>query len=206
VHDRIWIKGTEFTLRDFFSARKSLASHLRYHLFIFRLAPHHYHRFHVPVCGWITAIRQVGSEYFSVHPDVIQSRVNVLTRNVRVLVQIETHSGDTLFLGIVGATCTGSICFSNPAVLEQFKRDTSHDECTDRTLASLARGYRPRRKIPIFLNDELGRFEYGGSTVVLCTPISGVQLSPVARIVVRHSSEPAETELKVGEPLLALTD
>jgi phosphatidylserine decarboxylase len=204
VRDKIWIKGTSFTLKDFFDVRKSLPKDLDYHLFIFRLAPHHYHRYHVPVCGWITAIRQVGSQFFSVDPEIVRSTVDVFTRNVRVLIQIETYSGDTLFLGIVGATCVGSVRLTNPAIVAQFERDTSHVECTDRTLASLPGGYRPRRKIPIYVNDELGMFEYGGSSILLCAPQKGFKLSPSGQIVARHSQEPWETELTVGEKILSL--
>jgi phosphatidylserine decarboxylase len=200
VRDRVWIKGSHFSVEELFTARERLAPETQYHLFIFRLAPHHYHRFHSPLSGSIVALKSAGTEYFSVDPQIVGSRVNVYTRNVRVVVQLELPSGDSVFLAIVGATCVGSIRFSFPSLVEQYRRETGHAELTDHTIPN--QGYLFRRKVPIGLHAELGYFQYGGSTVILCAPADAFDLSPSALIIRKHSRDSCETDVRVGEPVL----
>jgi phosphatidylserine decarboxylase len=200
VRNKVWIKGTRFTVEELFTARERLHPDTQYHLFIFRLAPHHYHRFHSPLSGYIVALKSAGTEYFSVDPQVVRSKVNVYTRNVRVVVQLETPSGDSVFLAIVGATCVGSIQFSHPGLVERYERETGHTQLTDHTIPH--QGYRFRRKVPIGLHAELGYFQYGGSTVILCAPTEGFQLTPSAETIRTHARQTLETEVRVGEPVL----
>jgi phosphatidylserine decarboxylase len=200
IRNKVWVKGSRFSVEELFTARERLHPDTQYHLFIFRLAPHHYHRFHSPLSGYVVAIKSAGTEYFSVDPQVVRSKVNVYTRNVRVVVQLETPSGDSVFLAIVGATCVGSIQFSHPGLVEQYRRETGIAQLTDHTIPS--RGYLFRRKVSIGLHAELGYFQYGGSTVILCAPAEGFQLSASAQIIRKHARETIETEVRVGEPVL----
>jgi len=200
VRDKVWIKGTHMSLDELFANRRTSPADLKYHLFIFRLAPHHYHRFHAPVTGRIVAMKRVGTEYFSVDPVVVRSRLNVYTRNVRVIVQIQTYTGSTLFLAIIGATCVGSIQLSLPALVKRFSQETGHAELNDHTLTE--RAYFFRKPVPIRLNEEIGYFQYGGSTIVMSLPWEEFQWTSSMRPVRTHSAQHIETELAVGFPLL----
>jgi phosphatidylserine decarboxylase len=200
VNDKVWIKGTRMSLDELFASRRPSAADVQYHMFIFRLAPHHYHRFHVPCSGWVVALKRVGTEYFSVDPVVVRSRVNVYARNVRVIVQLETFTGSTLFLAIIGATCVGSIVLSHPKLLRQYQRETQQSSLTDQTLSAQAHVF--RKKVPIRLYEELGYFQYGGSTIVMCLPAEEFQLLATAEPIHVHSAHTTETEIQVGYPLL----
>lgn len=200
VKDKFWIKGSRISLDELFASRRESVPGIQYHLFIFRLAPHHYHRFHVPCSGWIVAVKRAGTEYFSVDPIVVRSRLNVYSRNVRVIVQVETYSGNMLFLAIIGATCVGSIVLSHPKLVRQYQLDTSHTTLSDQSLSTQAHFF--RKKVPVRLHEELGYFQYGGSTIVMCTPMEEFQLLPSMQSICVHSARKEETEIPVGFPLL----
>lgn len=200
VRDKVWIKGTHMSLDELFANRRVSPRDLQYHLFIFRLAPQHYHRFHSPVTGRIVALKRVGTEYFSVDPVVVRSRLNVYTRNVRVIVQMQTYTGSTFFLAIIGATCVGSIQLSLPALMKRFSEETGHAELNDHTLTERAHFF--RKPVPIRMNEELGYFQYGGSTIVMSLPWEEFQWASSLRPVRTHSAQHIETEVSVGYPLL----
>jgi phosphatidylserine decarboxylase len=111
---RFWIKGKKFSLTRLFlndseGLVRSRGEHLQtYGLYIFRLAPHHYHRFHAPVSGKILNVWQFGEKYYSVDRKLVQS-VDVLTENKRIVLEIQTFNGSLVYMAIVGATCIGSI-------------------------------------------------------------------------------------------------
>jgi phosphatidylserine decarboxylase precursor len=75
----------------------------------FRLSPQDYHRYHSPVTGKIKLFRSVPGDYYQVDPVALRSKVDILTRNRREYVVIETEAfGDVLFVAI-GATQVGSV-------------------------------------------------------------------------------------------------
>jgi phosphatidylserine decarboxylase len=102
----IWIKGKDFTLenllQDIDAARGfgPIAS--------FRLSPQDYHRYHSPVDGKVVTIRSLPGDYYNVDPLAVRSQVDILTRNARSWVMIETEFGRVVFVAI-GATDVGSV-------------------------------------------------------------------------------------------------
>lgn len=75
----------------------------------FRLSPQDYHRYHSPVSGKIKLFRSMPGDYYDVDPWALQSDVDILTRNARQYVVIETNEfGDVLFVAI-GASDVGSV-------------------------------------------------------------------------------------------------
>lgn len=75
----------------------------------FRLSPQDYHRYHSPVTGKIKLFRSMPGDYYEVDPVAITSKVDIVTRNARDYVVIETKEfGDVLFVAI-GATEVGTV-------------------------------------------------------------------------------------------------
>jgi len=75
------------------------------------LSPADYHRVHSPVAGRIISARYIPGRLFSVNPKVGKYCNNFLTRNERVVLTIDTVSGEVAVV-MVGATGVGSIDIS----------------------------------------------------------------------------------------------
>lgn len=137
---KLWIKGQDFSITNLTMdtdlgkqfAGASVAS--------FRLSPQDYHRYHSPVTGRIKLFRSIPGDYYQVDAIALRSDVDILTRNKRQLVVIETEElGDVLFVAI-GATDVGSV-----AIHEKY-----HES-----------GQEIRK------GDELGIFQFGGSSIIV---------------------------------------
>lgn len=106
---QIWIKGNGFSIAMLTMdidlgntfADGAIAS--------FRLSPQDYHRYHSPVSGCIASYRSIPGDYYQVDPIALRSDVDVLSRNKRAYVEIDSeHFGRVLFVAI-GATDVGSV-------------------------------------------------------------------------------------------------
>ncbi|CAK7224018.1 hypothetical protein SBRCBS47491_005406 [Sporothrix bragantina] len=137
---RLWIKGRDFSIgqlamdvelgHDFDGG--SVAS--------FRLSPQDYHRYHSPVTGTVKLFRSVPGDYYQVDAIALQSDVDILTRNAREYLLLETPEfGDVLFVAI-GATDVGTV-----HIYEKWKKAG----------AEVSKG------------DELGFFQFGGSSIIV---------------------------------------
>ncbi|KJE90710.1 C2 domain-containing protein [Capsaspora owczarzaki ATCC 30864] len=134
----LWIKGDAFTLPTLLDdpvlARRFEGGSLA----IFRLAPQDYHRFHIPVNGYISRMYDIEGEYMTVNPMAIrQPDVNVYTENRRQVTLFETSEFGTVVYVSIGATLVGSIAITRH-LGETVKR-----------------------------GEEFGYFAFGGSTLVL---------------------------------------
>lgn len=75
----------------------------------FRLSPQDYHRYHSPVSGKIKLFRSLPGDYYQVDPLALRSSLDILSRNARDYVVIESEEfGDVLFVAI-GATDVGTV-------------------------------------------------------------------------------------------------
>jgi len=134
---RLWIKGTSFSISTLLTDDDIATQYRNGSVVICRLSPSDYHRFHSPVSGVVGPSFGVGHDLYSVKPEAIQSRVQVLLNNKRVILPIRSTAFGLVTLVIVGATDTGSI---NLTVAQDQK---------------------------VNKGDELGLFAFGGSTVVV---------------------------------------
>lgn len=73
-------------------------------IFIFRLAPEHYHRIHSPTTSKIISIKNQAGTYKSVDPIILNS-MPVLQENFRKIIKFKNG----IYLVAIGATCVGSI-------------------------------------------------------------------------------------------------
>jgi phosphatidylserine decarboxylase len=73
-------------------------------IYIFRLAPEHYHRIHSPTTSRIISIKNQAGTYKSVDPIILNS-TPVLQENFRKIIKFKNG----IYLVAIGATCVGSI-------------------------------------------------------------------------------------------------
>jgi phosphatidylserine decarboxylase len=108
---KIWIKGADFSITNLVMDKQlgplfddgSVAS--------FRLSPQDYHRYHSPVSGKVKLFRSLPGDYYQVDPMALRSDLDILSRNARDYVVIESEEfGDVLFVAI-GATDVGSVLY-----------------------------------------------------------------------------------------------
>jgi phosphatidylserine decarboxylase precursor len=106
---KLWIKGRDLSLTNLVLDTELAKEFADGPVASFRLSPQDYHRYHSPVTGKIKLFRSVPGTYYEVDPVALQSDVDVLTKNKRQFVVIETEEfGDVLFVAI-GATDVGSV-------------------------------------------------------------------------------------------------
>lgn len=197
---KFWIKGSRYSTGELMLGDKNLLLELC--LFIFRLAPHHYHRVHCPVYGTIVRISSFGREYNSVDTRLVQSHKNVLTRNVRVVLEIQTIAYGKVYMAIIGATCVGSVVLSHPGILKAIGITRP---ITDKDLVQPIQ-FKIDNAPKIQVNEELGYFQYGGSCVVVgLIPHQNIYLTSLGEMIQEHTMEHAETDIEVGDTLLKST-
>lgn len=137
---------------------------------IARLAPQDYHRFHSPVTGVVQEIHDLKGELYTVNPQAINEDLNVFTLNKRSVMRITADLGDgkkqDVVFVAVGAMLVGSIGWSK------------------KTGDTVQKG------------EELGWFQYGGSTTICVFPeASGIQFD---KDILANSEKSMETLVRVG--------
>ncbi len=137
VHN-FFVKGREFTLKEFLNNDELAKNYKNTSLFILRLAPNDYHRYHFPFSGTPSAMTKIKGDYFSVSPYALASNfTKVFCENKREYCILSTEKKGKIIIAPVGATMVGSI-------IETYKANS-----------------------PISKGDEMGYFAFGGSTIVL---------------------------------------
>ncbi|KAG8908254.1 Endochitinase 1 [Tulasnella sp. 403] len=170
---KFWIKGKEFSIATLlddpylaktFGANPSIA--------IFRLAPQDYHRFHSPFQAKLGKLFHIPGTYYTVNPQAVNEDLNVFTanrRDVHLMYATVSPPGPDgsstpvqFALVAVGAMLVGSIGWSKNPGDEAMK------------------------------GEDLGFFQYGGSTVILVAPEGTVQWD---EDILKYSSQspPLET-------------
>lgn len=132
-----FIKGNEFTLKEFLNSEELAKKYHNGILAILRLAPIDYHRFHFPADGKIGKTTTIGGNYYSVSPYAIKKNFRIFCENKREYSILETEIFGDVLLCEVAATMVGGI--------HQSYKENSE----------------------IKKGDEKGYFYFGGSTIVL---------------------------------------
>jgi len=178
----VWIKGTNFTPQKLMNANISFDNNS---LLVFRLAPQHYHRYHCPVNGKILSIEKLGKEKYSVDPIIVKSSIDVYSNNVRLIIKIELENKKIAYLAIIGATCVASIEITNKSIVNAFNKKYNQEKLTDIQVVNNLDF--SDMDVNIETNQELGNFQYGGSTLVLIHP-SDYELTDNGKIIEKNSS------------------
>jgi len=137
---RLWLKGHGFTIKRLLNDAKLARIWENGAVAVFRLSPQDYHRYHSPVSGTVKRYHHVPGEFFGVDPLATRSMIDVLGRNERTWIHIESPEfGQVMFIAI-GAEDIGKIRFN-----EEIKKVGT----------KIKRG------------DELGRFDFGASSIIV---------------------------------------
>ncbi|MDR6225245.1 archaetidylserine decarboxylase [Desmospora profundinema] len=131
------------------------------------LSPRDYHRIHTPVAGRVTHLTWIPGTLFPVNEMGVRRIPGLFTRNERLITYMETKAG-RMALVKVGATNVGSIRVSyDPDILTNRRGKKSPVRREYREIAVWEKG------------EEMGRFEFG-STVILLFQARSVQwLEPI---------------------------
>jgi len=107
-HDFI-VKGYRFQLRSFLQNDSLARIYQHGSLFLLRLCPTDYHRYHFPVSGKISPLKKIPGAYYSVSPLAIKQRIKIFCENKRQYDIITTHNFGPVLMAEIGATMVGSM-------------------------------------------------------------------------------------------------
>jgi phosphatidylserine decarboxylase len=110
----IWIKGEKFDMGTLLGDADMGKTLKDGSIAIVRLAPADYHRFHAPIDGKLTKIRDLPGTYLSVNADAATSENNVFY-NLRKVAYIDSPVFGTVAYVAIGATCVGSVTWTAKA-------------------------------------------------------------------------------------------
>ncbi|GAB1314830.1 hypothetical protein MFIFM68171_05040 [Madurella fahalii] len=168
---RLWIKGSDFSITNLVMDTVLGPRFADGPVASFRLSPQDYHRYHSPVTGTVKLFRSVPGDYYQVDALALRSKVNILTRNRREYVVIETEAfGDVLFVAI-GATDVGSV-----KIHSRFQEQGA----------------------PIKKGEELGIFQFGGSSIIVAFQKGRIQFD---QDLLDHSKQRVQVAVEVGMSL-----
>jgi phosphatidylserine decarboxylase len=135
---KFFVKGSEFTIESFLGDERLAEKYKDSSMFVVRLAPNDYHRFHFPYAGTPSDIKKINGSYFSVSPYAVNENfAKVFCENKREYTILKTEDKGNVVLAPVGATMVG-------AIIETFS---------------------PNQKIG--KADEMGYFAFGGSSILM---------------------------------------
>ncbi|MCP3965733.1 MAG: phosphatidylserine decarboxylase [Lentisphaerae bacterium] len=143
-----FVKGSKFTLAKFLGSEKLAEKHRNAAIFIIRLAPNDYHRFHFPYSGKASAAKRIRGCYYSVSPYAVNPNfARAFCENKREYCLLETDDKGTMLVCPVGATMIGNIVET----------------------------YTPENHVN--KGDEMGYFGFGGSSVALIIDSDKVEIA-----------------------------
>lgn len=177
-------KGHHFTLRTLLAEQDPLIERFEDgHASIIYLAPHNYHRVHMPCDGRLLSMIHVPGTLYSVNNTTVRGVPGVFARNERVICTFDTEHGWIAVI-LVGALIVGSIATTWSGIVAPRRRQvtTTHYDpaCTARTST-----------LTLQQGQEMGRFLMG-STVILLTERDNLQWSPTLK---------PDTPVQLGQPL-----
>jgi phosphatidylserine decarboxylase len=137
------------------------------------LAPHNYHRLHMPLAGTLREWVYVPGRLFSVNPATVRAMPRLFARNERVAAIFDTEIGPFAMV-LVGAFFVGSI------------ETVWAGQITPPHLRGSLQRHKPDRVVALDRGAEMGRFNMGSTVILLAAP--GVlrwsaELAPARKLV-----------------------
>jgi len=172
----VWVKGKNFTLENLLDDKELAKSFGAASLAIFRLAPQDYHRFHAPFDATVGTVKDIPGQYYTVNPQAVNEELDVFTANKRAVLVLDAKLGKSettvpVAFVAVGALLVASITFTKEKG-QQIKK-----------------------------GEDLGFFQYGGSTVIAVFPEGKIDFDAD---LVKYSASGVETLIKVGEKIASV--
>jgi phosphatidylserine decarboxylase len=146
-YKEFFVKGKPFTLKAYFKDQALTEKYKGGSMFIVRLAPTDYHRFHFPATGSASPSELINGFLYSVSPLALKGSLELFCENKRTLCTLATEEYGDILISDVGATMVGSI-------VQTYKDNT-----------------------PVNAGEEKGYFAFGGSTLVLFFEKGKIQFS-----------------------------
>lgn len=106
---KFFLKGDEFTLKEFLNDEQLAKKYEGGVFLIIRLAPVDYHRFHFPADGKISNSKLIEGYYYSVSPYAIRKNFRVYCENKREYSILSTKNFGDILISEIGATMVGGI-------------------------------------------------------------------------------------------------
>ncbi|MGH8131353.1 MAG: archaetidylserine decarboxylase, partial [Steroidobacteraceae bacterium] len=148
-------KGMEYSAAALLSGDEALAKEFAGGAFAtFYLAPHNYHRIHMPLAGTLRLARFVPGDLFSVNAATTSGVPGLFARNERVVCVFDTMMGPMAVV-LVGALFVGSMSLAWAGEIRVPGRSAPHDLPSPNPSVALDRGA------------ELGWFNMGSTVVVI---------------------------------------
>ncbi len=167
--NQFFVKGRKFTLKEFLANDELAEKYSHSSMFILRLAPNDYHRYHFPYDGVPTASTKIKGAYLSVSPYALASNfVKVFCENKREYCELKTKDKGDILIAPIGAAMVGSIVN------------------TYKSSEKICRG------------DEMGYFEFGGSTIVMLVDQTKIKID---QDLLENTKNKLETTVKMGEQI-----
>ena len=146
------------------------------------LAPHNYHRVHMPCTGKLRSWAYVPGRLFSVNPSTARAVPGLFARNERMVALFDTPFGP-MALVMVGAIIVGGIeTVWNGRLTPPHRRNVAPTY------------YEPMQPLVLQRGAELGRFHMGSTVIVL---------APAGALSWKHELTPAR-EVRLGEALATM--
>ncbi|KAG8972225.1 hypothetical protein FRC05_010274 [Tulasnella sp. 425] len=197
-----WIKGQESTLptllddkhlAETFGKNPSIA--------IFRLAPQDYHRYHAPFKAKLGEMFHVPGTYFTVNPQAINEGLDVFTANRRGAQLLQAGVRNPTFTAATAATTSTNTPQKPPP------KPVTFGLVAVGALLVGSIGWSKNPGDGVMKREDLGFFQYGGSTVILVAPEGTVEWdedlvansSGLTGLTGVESGRPVETLVRVGE-------
>ena len=159
-------KGVTYSLRNLLGAHR-WRGFLGGAFATLYLAPHDYHRIHMPIKGRLVHMTHIPGRLLPVNEPAVAGIAGLFTRNERVVCWFDTERGE-MALVMVGALNVGSI------------ETVWAGEITPRSRSGLSEwSYAEQSEPSLDRGDELGRFNLG-STVIVLFPPQGPDWAPGA--------------------------
>ena len=152
----IQAKGHFYTVGDLLGGSKTAAFFNKGSFCTLYLAPHNYHRIHMPANGKLREWGYVPGRLFSVSAKAVRTIPRVFARNERVFSIFETDYGP-LGVVMVGALFVGSI-------------ETAWNGRVTPPHGHEAGGYTPMTPVVLMRGREMGRFNMGSTVILLAPP------------------------------------
>jgi len=159
-------KGRSFTLGELLGSESEGARFRDGRYATIYLAPHNYHRVHMPVAGRLHGMRYVPGRLFSVNQSTTAQVNRLFARNERTLCRFQTTSGE-LIVCLVGAMLVGGMetVWHGPVTPAADRSVTDWGYAGTPAAREFAKG------------EEIGRFNMG-STVILLLEQKAVEWDP----------------------------
>ncbi|HLB41475.1 MAG TPA: archaetidylserine decarboxylase [Gammaproteobacteria bacterium] len=154
AHHLLQAKHYHYTLEELLGHDKQLAYHFYNGVYAtLYLAPHNYHRVHMPLSGQLEQTIYVPGKLFSVNPITTESIPNLFSRNERLITIFHTHAGKMAVI-LIGAMIVGNIQTvwqTHPCREKKIVSKTYHNGIT------------------LLKGAELGYFKLGSTVILLYT-------------------------------------